>query len=133
MASFSQGLSELVLVVTDVQASALFYREVVGLEPESEAGDEWAWFRMGAGVQRLGLRRGPLLFEAHSPHPAGSRWGPVHFALQVARDQFQQAVEQVRASQIEVYGPTRFEWMAAESYYFYDPDGNLVEWWSPDP
>jgi catechol 2,3-dioxygenase-like lactoylglutathione lyase family enzyme len=32
-----------------------------------------------------------------------------------------------------VYGPTEFEWMKARSYYFYDPDGNLLEFWSPDP
>jgi len=23
--------------------------------------------------------------------------------------------------------------MNARSYYFYDPDGNLLEFWSPDP
>jgi catechol 2,3-dioxygenase-like lactoylglutathione lyase family enzyme len=30
-----------------------------------------------------------------------------------------------------VYGPVELEWMNAESYYFYDPDGNLLEFWSP--
>jgi len=23
------------------------------------------------------------------------------------------------------------EWMNAQSWYFYDPDGNLLEFWSP--
>jgi catechol-2,3-dioxygenase len=32
-----------------------------------------------------------------------------------------------------VYGPKRFDWMSAEAWYFYDPDGNLLEFWSPDP
>jgi catechol 2,3-dioxygenase-like lactoylglutathione lyase family enzyme len=31
----------------------------------------------------------------------------------------------------KVYGPVELEWMNAESYYFYDPDGNLLEFWSP--
>jgi catechol-2,3-dioxygenase len=31
-----------------------------------------------------------------------------------------------------VYGPVRLDWMSADSYYFYDPDGNLLEWWSRD-
>jgi hypothetical protein len=26
-----------------------------------------------------------------------------------------------------VDGPTEFEWMGARSYYFYDLDGNLLE------
>lgn len=26
-----------------------------------------------------------------------------------------------------------FEWMKASAYYFYDPDGNMLEFWSPDP
>jgi len=30
-------------------------------------------------------------------------------------------------------GPMRLEWMKADAYYFYDPDGNLLEWWTPDP
>lgn len=33
----------------------------------------------------------------------------------------------------EVFGPVYFDWMEALSYYFYDPDGNLLEFWSPDP
>jgi catechol-2,3-dioxygenase len=33
---------------------------------------------------------------------------------------------------VTVYGPVRLGWMAADSLYVYDPDGNLVELWSPD-
>ena len=38
----------------------------------------------------------------------------------------------LRVYGVEVYGPKHFEWMQAQAYYFYDPDGNLVEFWSPD-
>jgi hypothetical protein len=27
----------------------------------------------------------------------------------------------------------RRNWMNASSYHFYDPDGNLLEFWSPEP
>ena len=37
---FSTGLSEIVLIVKDVRASAYFYRKVVGLTPETEANDD---------------------------------------------------------------------------------------------
>ena len=134
MSLFTTGLVELVLIVEDVPRAAKFYREVVGLAPESPADDEWAWFFAGDGeqAQRIALRKGSLLFEEHSPHPPGHRFGNVHLALEVPRERFDAAVEHVRSSGTAVYGPTRFDWMNATSYYFYDPDGNLLEFWSPD-
>jgi catechol 2,3-dioxygenase-like lactoylglutathione lyase family enzyme len=131
---FTTGLAELVLIVEDVPRAAKFYREVVGLEPENPADEAWAWFFAGDSVkaQRIALHKGSLLFEEHSPHPAGHRFGSVHLALEVPRERFAEAVDHVRRSGTEVYGPTRFDWMSATSYYFYDPDGNLLEFWSPD-
>ena len=133
-ASFVTGYAELVLVVADVSASARFYRDVVGLTPETDGDDEWAWFWVGepGGGQRLAVHKGTLLFEEHSPHPAGERWGQVHCALDVPRDRLDTAVAHVRAHGIDVYGPVEFDWMGARAFYFYDPDGNLVELWSLD-
>ena len=130
-----RGLAELVLVVADVARAARFYRDIIGLVPETEPTDEWAWFWAGevGAPQRLAVHRGPLLFEEHSPHPAGSRWGPIHFALRIDRQDLEPAAERARRTGLAVYGPTRLDWMRATSYYCFDPDGNLVEWWSPDP
>jgi catechol-2,3-dioxygenase len=121
--------------VKDVRAAAKFYREVVGLTPETEADDAWAWFWAGTpGVtQRIALHKGTLLFEEHSLLPPEERWGRVHYAFQVERENLEAAVAHVRSAGVEVYGPTYFEWMQAKSYYFYDLDGNLLEWWSPEP
>jgi hypothetical protein len=38
----------------------------------------------------------------------------------------------VRSAGVEVYGPVELDWMGARSYYFYDPDANLLELWSPE-
>jgi len=132
---FSTGLSEIVLIVNDVQAAARFYRDVVGLTPETEADDAWAWFWAGAPgqAQRVALHKGTLLFEDQSPLPGGERWGQVHYAFHVPREKLAAAVDHVRSRDVEVYGPVKFEWMNASSYYFYDPDGNLLEFWSPEP
>lgn len=131
---FSIGLSEIVLIVKDVLASARFYRDVVGLTPETEADEAWAWFWAGepGQAQRVALHKGTLLFEDQSPLSEGERWGHVHYAFQVPREKLEAAVSHVRAQGVEVYGPTHFEWMQAISYYFYDLDGNLLEFWSPD-
>jgi catechol 2,3-dioxygenase-like lactoylglutathione lyase family enzyme len=131
----SRGLSELVLIVEDVPKAADFYEHVVGLELEHRTGDEWAWFFAGTTdrKQRVALHRGPLMFEEHSPYPEGERFGRVHFAFDVARENLEAAVERVRAAGVEVYGPVELDWMNAQSYYFYDLDGNLLEFFSPNP
>ena len=128
----ARGFAELVLIVEDVPRAAEFYEHVVGLELEHRTGDEWAWFFTGAAdrAQRLAVHRGSLLFEEHSPYPEGERFGRVHFAFDVAPEDFDAAVARVRAAGVEVYGPEEFDWMNARSYYFYDPDGNLLEFWS---
>lgn len=129
-----RGLSELVLIVSDVPRAAAFYRDVVGLIPETAPTDSWAWFWAGLPdvPQRLALHRGTLLHEEHSPLPPGRRFGPIHFALHIPRQDLAAAVDRVRRAGVTLHGPTRLDWMKADSYYFYDPDANLVEFWSPD-
>ena len=130
----SRGLSELVLIVEDVGTAAEFYEHVVGLELEHRTGDEWAWFWAGrpGERQRLALHKGSLLFEEHSPFPEGERFGRVHYAFEVAAGDLGAAVDRVRSAGVEVHGPVELDWMNARSYYFYDPDGNLLEFWSPN-
>ena len=67
---FATGLAEIVLIVADVPAAAKFYRDVVGLTPETEANEAWAWFWAGESerAQRVALHRGSLLLYArHGP------------------------------------------------------------------
>jgi catechol 2,3-dioxygenase-like lactoylglutathione lyase family enzyme len=130
----SRGFAELVLIVEDVSRAAEFYERVVGLELEHRTGDEWAWFWAGrpGDVQRIALHKGSLLFEEHSPFPEGERFGRVHYAFDVASGDLDAAVERVRSAGVEVYGPVEFDApFNASSYYFYDTDGNLLEFFSP--
>lgn len=60
------------------------------------------------------------------------RWGQVHYAFRVQRDRLEEALARVRSRGVEVHGPVWLRWMEADAYYFYDPDGNLLEFWSPD-
>jgi len=131
---YSVGISEIVLIVEDVPAAARFYREVVGLVPETEPDEGWAWFWAGEpGLPcRIALRNGRLGFEERSPHPPGQRWGHVHYAFKVPRERLEAALANLRSHGVEVMGPLHFKWMAATAHYFYDPDGNLLEFWTPD-
>ena len=132
--TFTRGISELVLIVPDTGVSIAFYRDVVGLEPERTVGDSGMWFWTGkpGESQRLLISTGPLYLEERSPLPAGKRWGRVHFAFEVARVDLDRAVAHVRGHTVEVFGPNHIGWMQATVYYFFDPDGNLLEFWSPD-
>ena len=128
-----KSFSEIVLIVKDIPKSKKFYEDVVGLTIES-TDEEWVWFYVGdkQGIQRLAIHKGKLLFEEKSPLPEGKRWGQIHFAFEVGRNDLEKAVTRVKDDGVEVYGPQQFNWMNATSYYFYDPDGNLIEYWSPD-
>lgn len=129
-------LFELVLVVKDVGVARRFYLDAVGLEPISApAGDDWASFHAGAPGSNawIGLRKGTLLFEEFSPLPKGRRFGPVHFALRVPAEAKAESLARLDRHGVKVLGPEiwgggRFR---GESYYFYDPDNNLVEYWIP--
>lgn len=120
------------MIVKDVERAAAFYRDVVGLKLRTQS-EEWAWFWTGeeGASANLAVHKGRLLMEEHSPQGAEPKWGPVHYAFRVPREKLDMAVDHVRGRGVEVYGPVHFDWMEAESYYFYDLDGNLLEWWSP--
>ena len=64
--------------------------------------------------------------------PEGERWGRVHYALTVPRETLKTAISHLREHGSEVYGPADIRWMRSRSYYFFDPDGNLLEFWSPE-
>jgi len=139
-----ENISELVLVVDDVAVCAQFYEDAIGLTrdsswPGARSDTDWAWFWTGAvgDSARLALRNGPLMFEEHSPLPAGRRFGAVHFALEIKRGDLEGAVERLRSRGVEVLmgedgAPVRLEWMGAVAVYCFDPAGNLVELWATE-
>ena len=64
--------------------------------------------------------------------PEGERWGRVHYALTVPRETLKTAISNLREHRSEVYGLADIRWMRSRAYYFFDPDGNLLEFWSPE-
>lgn len=133
---FSTGLAAVVLMVKDLTVSARFYREVVGLVPESEQDDQWSWFWAGppGEPQRIGLHTGSCLGEAPPSQPQGICREQIHCAFSVPQERLADAVAQVCAQGVGVFGPVHSDGARqAVSYYFYDPDSNLLEFWSPTP
>lgn len=130
----SAGIHEIVLVVKDVAKAAKFYRDVMGLTMRGKPSEDWASFATISleHPQWLGLRKGTLLYEEYSPRPEGKRFGPTHFALESREPSPEKFLQNARANSVEVYGPEIWEGrLKGKSYYCYDPDDNLVEYWFP--
>ncbi len=118
-----RGISEIVLIVGDVEKAAAFYRDVVGLRVDNPVNENWCWLWAGApgAPQRIGLTTGPLSYGAE--HVCG----PVHFALRIAPEELDAAMAELKAKGIEIEGPVEFKEWKARSIYFDDLDGNRVE------
>ena len=118
------GVSELVLEVVDLEASERFYSGLLGFPVVDRWPDRDAIWVMAGSRTRIGLWKPQVgLF--------GSRGGiHVHFAMHIAEDQYDAAVERLRSNGAEVE-ETAFEG-AGRAAYLHDPDDNLVELWTWD-
>jgi catechol 2,3-dioxygenase-like lactoylglutathione lyase family enzyme len=118
------GVSELVLEVRDLEAAEVFYAEVLGLPVvERWAKREAVWVMAGERT-RIGLWRPQVGL-------AGSRGGAhVHFAMNIAEDDYDAAVARLRSRGQEVE-EIAFDG-AGRAAYVNDPDCNVVELWTWD-
>ncbi len=118
-----QGISEVILVVKDLERSTAFYRDVVGLIEEDVRNPKFVWFWAGppGKSQRIGITAGPLTYGA------AHCGGPQHFAFGTERARIPELKAALEAQGVEVEGPVEFKFWNALSIYFSDPDGNRIE------
>jgi catechol 2,3-dioxygenase-like lactoylglutathione lyase family enzyme len=105
------------LYVRDVERSARFYRDLLGIPLEGDAG--WMEARFGDGTR----------FALHALHE-GAREpaaGTVHVNFEVA--DLDEALSRLRAEGVESSGPVREEWGAAAEVV--DPDGYRLYLFEP--
>lgn len=117
----NQGLDHVAIGVADVDRSADFYREVVGLERAHEAWD--------VPVVMAAVGSGVAIFS-HDLHPGSGDQGAIpairilHIAFRVDREGFDAARVELDERGIE----TRLsDHGIAHSVYFEDPDGHKLE------
>jgi lactoylglutathione lyase len=121
-----EDLFETHLTVSDLSRSMTFFADVLGLELAHATSDgKAAFYWIGRrGDAMLGL------WESLGPQKMS-----LHVAFRVKLEDLLGAAAQLRAAGIEPRDfsgnptgePVVLAWMPAASLYFYDPDGNLLE------
>lgn len=116
-------IKETCIYVTDLQRTRAFYEGQLGLPLISLVADRHAFFRAGDSVLLCFITEQTLKETELPPHGAS---GGVHFAFEVAREEYQAALQQVQDSGITILH--QHTWKGGRhSFYFHDPDKNLVE------
>ena len=117
------GVNELVLEVLDLERAEHFYSELLGLPVvERWEGREAVWVMAGDRT-RIGLWKPQVGI-------AGGRGGVhVHYALHIAEEDYDAAVERLHACGLDV---TEDDFGHSRAAYVTDPDGNVVELWTAD-
>lgn len=119
---------ECCLYAEDLEASARFYEEVLGLHPFSRAEGRHVFFRCGGRVF--------LLFdpartaEASGEVPPHGAHGPGHVAFAVPQDALPAWREHLRGRGVAVESEVTWP-SGGTSLYLRDPAGNSVELTSP--
>ncbi|WP_237153511.1 VOC family protein [Oryzibacter oryziterrae] len=127
-----EGLLETALYVSDLQRSAAFYRDILGLTPLSESPRLVA---LDAGAQGV-----LLLFQAGATSadlidddgciPGHEGTGRLHMAFAIAADQLQHWRDHLAAKGIPLAGEAHWK-RGGTSLYIRDPDGHAIEFATP--
>lgn len=114
------------LITNDVGRLAAFYGKVLQMQPH-QAGENYFEFRTGAGVLAL------FAADAQEKYIPGSATGSQNHSsiLEFRVDDVDQEYQRLREFvKPWVKGPTTQPW-GTRSIYFRDPDGNLVDFFTP--
>lgn len=117
-----QGVLETVLYYTEDERTAEFYGGLLGMRVLEREPGRHQFYRAGSSVFLLFRAEETLRSESLPPH--GAR-GPGHVCFRVAREQYDGWKEHLSAAGVPVLQETR--WPRGLSFYFHDPDGNVLE------
>ena len=127
------GLDHVALSVADLERSLKFYTEVLGFEvsPRENQKPGTEYF-LDCGPSLIGLIQGDPKGDKHELQDGGL--GGNHFSFRVHTQDFDAAVEELKACQVTITFTKKRE--KSWSVYFLDPDGNKLEmtaWPLEDP
>lgn len=117
-----KGLGEVSICVKDLDAMHKFYEEVVGLEVIRRE-ENYIFFKVAEGYG--GHTQNLALFDTTKElSPEGTTLH--HIALNVSLEDFESEKMRLEGLGLKV-NATVHEWLHVRSMYFYDPEGNHLE------
>jgi catechol-2,3-dioxygenase len=132
------GIAEIALRVHDLDLMRRFYEQVIGLQVlrENEHRDGTAiFYAVGAGNDHLALFEEKLIdwyTRDKSPQIDPKLTTLSHFALSIALDDFESEKKRIEQLGIEIVYSSTSSWQHCRMFYFFDPEGNLIEFNSHD-
>jgi catechol 2,3-dioxygenase-like lactoylglutathione lyase family enzyme len=116
-------IKETCIYVSDLNRTKEFYSGILELPLISLVVDRHVFFRAGDSVLLCFIAEQTKKEKELPPHGAS---GPVHFAFETDRDDYAAALTQIKNAGVEILH--EHEWKGGRhSFYFHDPDKNLVE------
>jgi len=134
------GIAEIALRVHDLDLMRKFYEQVIGLEVLRESKDSKGtvivvFYAVGAGNDYLALFEEKLMdwyTRDKSPQIDPKLTTLSHFALSIALDNFESEKKRIEQLGIEIVHSNTSSWLHCRMFYFFDPEGNLIEFNSYD-
>ncbi|MFQ5931082.1 MAG: VOC family protein [Nitrospiraceae bacterium] len=127
----TKGIYHIGIPVNDIDRAVKFYTEVLGMRVAKLNRDD-----MGKGLNRADLRSGDgmvVLFQRPKPveKNALEEDGATHHAFIVDNEDFELAVKKMKEWDVKVHTTATVERPSGRGFYFFDPDGNLLQLYAP--
>ena len=126
-----KGLGEVSIRVKNLDVMHKFYKEVVGLEVLRRE-ESFVFFKIAQGygghTQNLALfdAANRLFLETKSEQLSSDQSTLHHIALNISCEDFEFEKKRLEGLGLKVVA-TEHEWLHVRSLYFFDPEGNLLE------
>lgn len=123
----TKGIYHVGIPVNDVERAVKFYTEILGMTIAKLNRDD-----MGDHLSRANLRSGNdmvVLFQRPKPveKDALAEDGATHHAFMVDEQDFDLAEKKMKDWGVKIYKIPTVERASGRGFYFFDPDGNLLQ------
>ena len=131
-------IAEISLRVHDLDLMRRFYEQVIGLQVLREnqvSSGKAIFYAVGAGDENLALFEEKLVgwfTRDKSPQIDPKLTTLSHIAFSIALDDFESEKKRIEQLGIEIVDSGTSSWMHCRMFYFFDPEGNLIEFKSHD-
>jgi len=116
-------IKETCIYISDIEKTKQFYHNKLGLSVISVVPGRHIFFRAGESVLLCFIAEQTEKEKVLPPHGA---FGRIHFAFEVPGSEYENALQKMQEQSIQVIH--QHTWPnGIRSFYFSDPDGNLVE------